>query len=217
MKTDPVLAQQAPGSRTENRCPTCGAIRLLRRGHRRFTLIDGMTLVAASAVAFVLMRPLMTGMVLDPAKWGFYLALSICWLVAWTPTVFLLQLRRPRPHLRRLTRQPGFAASLAGTAILALGVFAVAILALLRAARPAIATSSGPLPLPRDPLWWVGVGLHFGAEVGPAVIGAWLLLAVSHRRRPSHGWLDQLGRLIGAAWIILFVINACARLANLRG
>jgi len=71
------------------------------------------------------------------------------------------------------------------------------------------------LPTP-DPSWWMGVVFYFGVIVGPAVIEAWLLLTLSGRRRPTKGWPDRLGRAIVLAWIVLFLIYCCARLASLR-
>jgi hypothetical protein len=170
-----------------------------------------MVLVAASAVAFVIVRPLVTGRLQDQPDWARYLAVVIGGLVAWTPTVLILRLRGPRLTLRRLSRQPGFAAGVGSTAILAIG-----LLALVRVSRRGMAVRAGVRLPPPDPSWWLGVVLHFGAVVGPAVIAAWLLLAFSGRRRPSRGWLDLLGRALGIAWIILFLVNCCARLSYLR-
>ena len=197
------------------RCSCCGA-KLPTRVDRRFSILDAMTLVVASALAFALVRPIMAEAFLAQSSWGRILAGVIAGLVTWTPTVLWLRWRHPRPTLRRLARQPGFAASAVGTAILALGVLAVGILALLRSARPSAGLRNGlTIPAPNDG-WWLGVVLHFGAVVGPAVIAAWLVLALSGRRRPFRGWLDLLGRALGIAWIIIFVINGCIRLAYLQ-
>jgi hypothetical protein len=175
-----------------------------------------MILVAASAVALVLVRPLISGRLQDQPRWASYLAVVMGVLVTWTPTVLLLRLRRPRHALRRVSRQPGFAAGLAGTSVVALGALAIGLLALVREARSGMAARAGLRLRPADSSWWLGVVLHFGSVVGPAVIGAWILLAFSGRRRPSGSWLDLLGRALGIAWIILFIINCCARLSYLR-
>jgi hypothetical protein len=182
-----------------------------------------MILVAASAVAFGIVRPIIAARFLqNQPRWASYLAAVMAVLVTWTPTVLLLRLRRPRPPLHRLARQPGFAAGLAGTAIVALGALTIGLIALVRVARRGMAVRAGvrlrstdPSWWPPDSSWWLGVVFHLGAVVGPAVIGAWLLLALSGRRRPSWGWLDLLGRALGIAWIILFIISCCARLAYL--
>lgn len=175
-----------------------------------------MILIAASAVALVIVRPVVAGPLQQRPGWSHYLAWAIGWLVAWTPTVLILRLRDPRPPLRRLSRQPGFAASLAGTAVLALGLLAIGLIALVRVARQGSPARPAMGIRPPDPSWWVWVVLHFGTVVGPAVIAAWVLLAVSGRRRPPRGWLDILARAVGVGWIVLFVINCCARLTYLR-
>jgi hypothetical protein len=180
-----------------------------------------MILVAASAVAFVIVRPIISGVFYREPRWIRYLAVIISGLVVWTPTLLFLRLRSPRPPLRRLARQPGFAASLAGTSIIVLGALAVGLLALVRVSRRgavgirALLDTDFPIPV-TDALWWVTVVLHFGAVVGPAIIGAWLLLAISGRRRPARGWIDPLGRVLGILWIVLFVVNCYARLSYLR-
>ena len=211
----PVLVENPALVGSNGRCACCGAF-LPSRVDRRFTILDAMTLVAASALAFSLVRPLVLGGLRNEPSWAGYLAAVIGTLVTWTPAVLFLRLRRPRPALRRLSRQPGFAAGVAGTAILALGALATGLLALIRVSRQGVGVRAGLPPRPPEPGWWLGVVLHFGAVVGPAVLAAWLLLALSGRRRSATGWLDPLGRAIGVAWIILFVINCCARLAYLQ-
>ncbi|WP_165070834.1 hypothetical protein [Paludisphaera rhizosphaerae] len=199
-----------------DRCPCCGVVVPSPRGARRFSILDVMILVAASAVAFVIVRPMMVGPLRAHPAWTRYLAATIAGLVVWTPTVLAMQFRRPRPALRRLTRRPGFAACLAGTSLVVLGAIAVGLLALVRQSRQGMPVRVGrPVPTP-DPNWWVSVVLYFGGFVGPAIIATWLLLAVTGRRRPSSDWVDLLGRAIGTAWIVLFVIHACTGLAPLK-
>jgi hypothetical protein len=41
---------------------------------------------------------------------------------------------------------------------------------------------------------------------GPAVVGAWLALIVTRRWRAERGGIDRIGRLIGACWLIEFVL-----------
>lgn len=198
------------------RCPHCGHNLASTRADRRFTLVDAMVLVAASAIALVIVRPLVTGPLHRHPEWARYLAWTIGGLVAWTPTVLFLRLREPRPAFRRLSRQPGFAACLAGTSIIILGSLAMGLLALIRVARRGMAVRAGIPIRPPDPTWWVEIVIRFGVAVGPAVIAAWLLLALSGRRRPARGWLDYLGRVIGIAWIVLFIVDCCIRLAYLK-
>lgn len=212
----------AAGPRAD-RCACCGAPKAAIRRDRRFTLMDAMILVAASALSSMIVRWLFAS---EPrsfrATWVRYLVMLIAGLATWTPTALFLKLRAPRPRRSRLSRQPDFVASLAATSILALGVLAYVILAIVRAAREGLLArmqrqTRMPLPArPPDPYWWMFIVIQIGAVVGVAVIGAWVVLAISGRRRPSRGWLDLLGRGVGAAWIFVFVAGCCARLGFLR-
>ena len=183
---------------------------------RRFGLGDLMILVAAMAVTLGLVRSVVTASGRVPA-WGYCLAVAVAGALAGTPALLALRLRAPRPSLPELTRQPGFAASLAGTAVLGLGAIAIGILAVLRLARRVVIVPGSPPPFRQSGSdWWQGVVVHFVPNVGPAIIAAWLLLALSGRRCPGRGWLDPLGRALGVVWIIIFVINACLRLDSLQ-
>ena len=191
-------------------------MRTVRRD-RPFGLTDGMFLVAASAIAFAGVRPFFPGLTGGRSTLVIYLACVIGVLASWTPTVFWLRLRNPRPTVRRLTREPGFVAGIAGTALLALGALAVGILGVVRAVKPIPSSSpftTFPVRVP-DPYLWLGVMTHFSGVVGAAVIAGWLVLALSGRRKPTRSWLDVLGRSLGTGWVILFVINCCVRLAPL--
>ena len=206
------------------RCECRGAPLRTIRADRRFTLMDGMILVAASAVAFVLVRPILAGDLLRLPAWGRYLAILIAGLVTWTPTALYLKLRPPRPTWLRLSRQPDFVAGVAASSLLALCGLAIALLTLIRVVRSGAAARVRAgvgirvaAPPPSDPYWWLGVVAHFGELIGPAVIAAWAVLVASGRHRPSRGWLDLLGRGLGIAWIVVFVVATCARLGHLRG
>src|SRR5262245_26651114 len=88
---------------------------------RRFTVIDAMVLIAATAVALVLMRPLLEEMrLLAVHPLGDALRLGLTVSVLLEPmaltlslAVGLLRLREPRPRLRRVFRQPGMATCMA--------------------------------------------------------------------------------------------------------
>jgi hypothetical protein len=166
-----------------------------------------MILIAAGAVGLAMTRPALLFMVQDLSRvkvpaldswqgWkGFLfgknqLALNftrfsnilLLNFLVWFLLAFLaIRLRRPRPTLGELAYQPGFAAC--ASAVLA---FALS-LALL------------PLPLP--------------PAVGQVVIiagapTAWLALLVTRRGRPEPGWIDRLGRVVGA----LFIVSSTAHM-----
>ena len=110
----------------------------------------------------------------------------------WMLATLLLRLRRPRPRLVQLGRQPGVAAC------------AVAAVAYLAAWVALILSSGG----------FGGSGFSYDSDiivatlpVGYAVGGSWMTLAFSGRCRPDPGWPDRAGRAFAAYW--LGTIPAC--------
>jgi hypothetical protein len=92
-----------------------------------------------------------------------------------TPAFFILRLRRPRPPLRALLRQPGTVAALA----MIFGLFwgTGSLLALV----PAQVDSMTAAP----------------AAIGGAVAAGWGILALSRQWQAGRGWIDRLGRILG--------------------
>jgi hypothetical protein len=88
---------------------------------RKFTILDGMILVAALAGGFALRRAAEDslaghGSIAYGASVLFLYRMieaGFPFLVTLTPAVLVMRLRRPRPRWRRLARQPGTAASCA--------------------------------------------------------------------------------------------------------
>jgi hypothetical protein len=169
---------------------------------RRFTLADGLALVAATAAGLALMRvafgatlamilrditylPSRPEEVLDRVA-TLLLVLVMSCLATWTVAVALLVLRRPRPGLRRLVRRPG------AMACLAAGVATLANLAIYLAAEGSrLAEMSN----------WAGPILVSSILAGTAVASCWLTMAASGRWRAERAWLDRLGRALGFAWL----------------
>ncbi|WP_422927913.1 hypothetical protein [Singulisphaera sp. PoT] len=213
MSTDMTASSTRPG-----RCPCCGAPTRPSEQDRNFTLMDAVILIGVSALCFTAIRPMIQMDAKGLWGWTNVLVMTVGTLVAWTPAVLILRLRQPRPPLRRLSRQPGFAAGLAGVTTLGLGALAMALLLLVRFAREGARHAGRPLrAMPaHDPHWWFQVVTYFAGIVGVAVIAAWILLAVSGRRRSSPSWLDLLGRLLGMCWIVLFVVKCYASLVYLK-
>lgn len=88
------ISVTAQAART-TRCEACGSRLRLIGLHRRPSILDIMTLVAATALACVIIRPLRAGPLLRTPDWSRYLAMAARLLVAWTPAVLVLQLRNP--------------------------------------------------------------------------------------------------------------------------
>src|SRR4051794_3154504 len=97
---------------------------------RRLNLVDLAILVLAAAVGFLTVRRDLKTFTYWPFGEGaeeFYLwtnplvlAKAVVveeWLMVWTAAWLALQLRRPRPQLHRLSRQPGFVACFSASVV----------------------------------------------------------------------------------------------------
>lgn len=104
-------------------------------------------------------------------------------LLSMTPAFLLVRLRRPRPSMRAMLRQPGAVAGLAVT----FGYFWV----------------TGWL----HRLYNGRINFHTGTAiaVGGTVSLAWAFLAVSRQWESEPSWLDRMGRFIGATAIAVAV------------
>jgi hypothetical protein len=189
---------------------------------RRFTLVDAMILVAATAGAMAWVRANYEWRVFE-LTWGWYYRrgyyvefvqdlIRLAWpfLLAWTLATLVLRTRPPRPAPRRLARQPGL---VAGCAVV-VGAAAVAW--------PAVVGALAGLyqidPLTHQPAsYWVGMsrGVGLPEAVGLAVTAAWLTLALGGRWRPEPSWIDRAGRALGACWIVLLAARGALQFAAL--
>jgi len=113
---------------------------------------------------------------------GFLQALSVSFLV--------VALRRPRPPLRRALRAPGTQACFVGVVVTALQVLVCASVSAYR--------------LNGAPPWApAAVFLIFLAVgTGPAVLLVWLVAWLTRTCRPEPTWVDRVGRLVGAGWVV---------------
>lgn len=175
---------------------------------RRFTLLDGMILVAATAcgcgvdgwINSLVRSPGIDAMDLLGTMFGArqypQLAVLVMILIVpvaagWTLALIPLRLFRPRPSLRRLAHQPGWMASLA---------FAVAfafVSAVLGGLIAIIGRNQGVGLLELSPML-----LIFFA---PVILTAWLSLILTRRWRPEPSWLDRSGRILGVFWILMAI------------
>jgi hypothetical protein len=167
---------------------------------RRFTIVDGMVLVAALGVGFAATR-LHSVPYLDhfnlPAPWyRRYTTWILRWLVTAGPcmgmlstAVVVLSLRPPRPALRRRLRHPGIVAAYMAT-------FGLLFSAWPRAAvltAYAIGTTANHR--------WETAVLIGALANGSAIASGWLVLWLARRFRPEPRALDRLGRALGVYWI----------------
>jgi hypothetical protein len=107
--------------------------------------------------------------------YGFQIVFAL--LLGLSLSYFVLRLRRPRPALRALLTQPGT------VAVLAIVFGLLWVTGLIHILFPGrIDSLTGP-----------------AIAVGGTVAVAWFLLALSRRWHAEPGWVDRLGRLLGAA------------------
>lgn len=176
---------------------------------RRLNLADMAILVMATALGLVATREDLAGLFTRPQdlengqwvyRWTLPVALSKAvtverWLTAWTAGWLVIQLRRPRPRLRHLTRQPGFVACLSSTVVtLVSGPLTLA----------AISSASSGANGWLDRMVW---GTMNSSQIGAAVLAGWALLGVSGRCRLRAGWLDRVGQVIGLVWVAMIPAN----------
>jgi hypothetical protein len=106
-------------------------------------------------------------------------------LVSMTPAFLLVRLRRPRPPIVALLRQPG---TVAGLAMSFGQLYVTGWLHLLFFGRLLDSTVTA-------------------ISVGATVAVAWTLLALSRKWKGEPGWVDRMGRLLGAAAIVVGAIS----------
>ncbi len=97
------------------------------------------------------------------------------------PAFLILRFRRPRPKLRALICQPGFAACAAPVALLLV---------------------ASPLAL-FAPTGLAGEVIENGGQILSVLAAplAWVSLIATRRWGPEPGWIDRLGRIVGVLWM----------------
>ncbi len=163
---------------------------------RRFTLLDAMILIAATAEGYALdsaLRKPLAPHVGDSGLVLFAYAAAMAtayFLSCWTFAVLILRLRSPLPSIRRLRRQPGLISSLVAMLLWAvygcLAIWDRAIWARYR-------VSSHWIPLERDEVV-AAIALH----AGWVVAAAWIALVIARACRPEPSWIDRAGLNLGA-------------------
>lgn len=203
---------------------------------RRFTLTDAMILTAATAVALGLAKEYSQdflsflqqnhsgpwkswpGTLVSTVLRGILATLPFG--MAWTLGVLTIRLRQPRPAWRRLARQPGLVACLVAPLPAMLRIVSHAVYYVLECSTNFITPARLPSPpfvthgLPGFPdgfpLFWSDIfasaPLLLVPQIGLAVAVAWIVLALSGHCRPEPTWIDRLGRVLGACWIVVAVL-----------
>jgi len=181
--------------------------------NRKFGLLDAMVLVLATATALAATRHWWPDYFDDFRPGGEaykenfvnlmyrvrYLLYSIAYFSAsWTLACLVVRLRKPRPTVRLLTRQPGMVACSTAAIILSLRLVNLVITLIVHV-----------LCVPADPVrgwlsWWfedAGELPLIPSEMGCGVAAAWIIQAVGGRWRAEPSWIDRMGRILGMFWI----------------
>ena len=208
----------------------------MNRQPRRFGMGDLMILIAAIGASVWGTRNVWLELTASLGR-GLWYSTSTHLIVATTLSACVtpltlaclaFRLRRPRPDRRRLFIQPGAAALLACSLLLAFKIPEMA--ASLNA--PTVENLSGmrayPFPVGDSGFLLLeksargngvvgSLSVHecFSVTVasitypcGYAVATVWLVLALSGRWRPEKSWIDRLGRVLGVIWILITILAA---------
>ena len=170
---------------------------------RRFTLADGMILVAASAIGIALIRVSQaSGPIFDSNAAIEYLYASAWVPCLWTASMVLVGVRGPCPGRRRLARSPGWMACLgASFGAMTLAVENGAFYGLSRIAW-------GPSMWSSDLGHWAWLTTRaLWAGPGLMVAATWMTLAVGGRWRPERIWTERVGLALGTYWLLLLIAN----------
>jgi hypothetical protein len=172
------------------------------KAHRKLGLFDAMILIAAIAVWLAAIRyfgppsdqgefgPIWT---FGDGGWVRVLERRICLLLlTLSLATLLIRFRSPRPGRRRMWAQPGVTACAAAL----LGVLANGV---SEALYHHVALSDWENFIPWA--FW-----YQWPNSGPAVAGAWLTLLWTRTWRGERSAIDRLGRLIGACWLLEFLL-----------
>jgi hypothetical protein len=169
---------------------------------RKFTLFDAVVSVATVGLALAFARPHLTYLganlgaipIRGPAGWAgvwsylrtrtdvtysivmFSFTSLYCFLFAWTLAFLVMRLRKPRPSLNRLVKQPGIVAC----EVLLFGMILTICLALHDQLLASVAMVSTALAIPV----------------------AWAILALRGRWAAEPSWIDRLGRGLGLCWSV---------------
>jgi hypothetical protein len=169
---------------------------------RRFTLFDAMILIAAFAVALFPIR-------WNLVAWTWYFsggwstsavlkegvdadALLCPLALTLSPALWVLRLRRPRPGLAQVFRQPGMAASTA-TLVYELFFFNATLISLVL--HYALSLNNRHLFYSLNAVMWLWI-LSL-CSTGIVVLAVWTVLWLSGAWRAEPSWIDRAGRILG--------------------
>jgi hypothetical protein len=183
----------------------------MRTERRHFLISDALILIAAFGAGMGWMFALIRSP--DP-RLELFFDLSSTWRLLWsvaidaysigvpimamlTLGILAVRLRRPRPILRHLRREPGVVACLAATVGWWAQTIWITIVKLAECAR------GGSSETWADTARYYLMGLP-EFDVGLYVGIAWATQWFTGNWRPTNSWADRLGRAAGVIWILIY-------------
>ena len=168
---------------------------------RRFTLIDGMALVAACAVGSAIPRLYdwaISGLdrgpfVISPA-YDWY-NIGLCWAMIASASLALLAAFGPRPPGARRFARPGEVAMLMAPLCWAHALWKKGVIDVSRPLFPGPSIHFGRYD------WTFDVAYAGANATTIAILASWTTLLLVGAWRPAADWLDRSGRLLGGLWI----------------
>jgi hypothetical protein len=156
---------------------------------RRFTLFDAMILVGGVAMGFAGFQSVSNWSRFD--RWFDFYIHAYSLLTLFSILILTLRLRRPRPPIRRIVRQPG---TLACFTAVAFGLLCNCVDVIRSIFHGQISDGSV-----ED---WMGFFLKADRSAAYVVAIVWVIFALGRLGRPESGWIDPSGRLVGWLWIV---------------
>jgi hypothetical protein len=159
---------------------------------RRISILDGMILIAACALGLFFLnawqQAARVGIVtVGTTRLGSGIVAASWVYLPLTMVIIPIRLRKPRPRLRRIVRQPGFQAALVVSVSFMIQILGAAL-------------QSGAAKMS---LLAVGAPVH---HMGLSIAIVWVLLALCRSWRSDRSWIDRYGRAMGWTWVVLYFV-----------
>ena len=182
----------------------------MRTPARKFTVLDGMVLIAATGIAFVPIRLFLwenwhfPEELSVPEIWRMGLEINVSLVplaLSLSMALWLLGMKKPRPNLRRVYRKPGMAACT--VAIVYAILSSTGYVVFLHFSH---ALDRGVFEDDNSTMLWIRIGMQPAFLVGGAVVSVWIVMGLGGTWRAEPSWIDRAGRALGIYWVSTSVL-----------
>lgn len=172
---------------------------------RRFTIADGMILVASTALALVAARSKIVDPSMPRTTWAWAVP-NLTWVgLAFTLALIPIRLGRPRPARDELWRQPGLLACVSVAIALLISILEqVVSISTFAMRRPNISLRGEFGPILEETIY------RLPGQAILVIAASWTILALGGRWKAERGWIDRAGRVIGVYWIVINLVSWCS-------